>query len=376
MLTKQMTLGMAVCLLAGCTSFRTTSLYRFNNDSVVPECNKLKGLPVKLKVPSHARVVVYEQQVLLANSPDEADIKKKAATEAAGKVKALQGQIISLQTEVDDAEQEGRDGTAELKQREEQLIKAEMLPDTNDALRLTKVNAVKLAQELITAANKRIAAATIRTTKAVESRDANIADLQDKLDIAKRDADIAADDAVVGYTLVSFSPAQLVVETELEYTDKIFLVDFRRPAGGILDLKEASMDDEQYFAKIQAEVTERTMADVSTAIKTLQGPLTPQKSTDNTATPTSADTPDAEQAFDVNFQKSVVAFKRFDISEPGWEEQMMSFVNERLCRGAGPQLHESSGYSEVSDEYGISPSAELQMSLLPGNPPMVPQDIR
>lgn len=201
---------LAMIVIGGCTSFRTTALYRFDNDSVTPECTnkKLKGLPVKLKVPSHLAVTIFEQQVLLAK------------------------------------------GTGDTAQ----------------------------------------------------------------------------------YALVSFSPPQLMVETELVYTDKVFLVDFKRPAAGILDLTEAKMDDEQYFSNITAEVTERTINDINTSLGTLQPALTQfKKPKVPTAKATTANSPEAD-ADNVGFKKSVIAYQRFDISEPDWECRLQEFVNCQLNR--------------------------------------------
>jgi hypothetical protein len=164
-----------------------------------------------------------------------------------------------------------------------------------------------------------------KRTKVAAHQD--LADAQ--ADVPKKVAAAAAAAAAAAkpeYTLVSFCPAQLIVETELIYTDKVFLVDFKRPAGGILDLKQASMDDEQYFKNVQAEVQERTIQDISTAIAT----LTPGNS-NNKAVPKSANTP-ADAVSDVNFQKSIVACQRFDISEPDWEFRLSEFVNTSLGR--------------------------------------------
>ncbi len=209
---------LAMIVIGGCTSFRTTALYRFDNDSVTPECTnkKLKGLPVKLKVPSHVAVTIFEQQVLLA---------------------------ITTTT-------------------------------------------------------------TTGTPPATESK----------------------------YALVSFSPPQLMVETELVYTDKVFLVDFKRPAAGILDLTEAKMDDEQYFSNITAEVTERTINDINTSLGTLQPALTQfKKPAVPKAKATTANSPEAD-ADNVGFKKSVIAYQRFDISEPDWECRLQEFVNCQLNR--------------------------------------------
>lgn len=211
--------------MTGCTSFRTTSLYRLSNDSLTTQRTnkKLKGLPVKLKVPSHVSVVVYEQQVILAESEN-------------GSQK---------------------------------------------------------------------------------------------------------------YNLVSFSPPQFQIETQLEYTDKIFLVDFKRPAAGILNLESAKMDDEQYFSQVQAEIEEKTIESISGVLETVKDPLAslrPKKP--NTAKPTSSNTPEGESKEDVHFQKSVVAIQRFDISEPGWEEEMMTFVNAKLVDPSGVTLQLNSTQME------------------------------
>ena len=98
------------------------------------------------------------------------------------------------------------------------------------------------------------------------------------------------------------------------------------------------MDDEQYFSKVQADVTERTIQDVTYALDTLKDPLVALK-TSNKATPTSANTAEGDANEQVDFQKSVVATQRFDISEIGWEERMMAFVNERLGNGGALPQH-------------------------------------
>lgn len=319
-----------ICLISGCTSFKTTALFRLANDSVVPECrdcNKLNGLPVKLKVPSHVCVVIYEQQLLLANSPDDQKTLEGAVTAKAAALKAALARLNGLDTAVGTWEKELELAEAEIDKSSQAVEKAKMDVNT-DPMNEEKKARLAQAKNWQNAAIKR-AATAMSSLVTAEENTANRDAFEQGVQQARAELDAATDAATVGYTLVSFTPAQLIVETELEYTDKVFMVDFRRPGGGILNLSEASMDDEQYFAKIQAEVTERTMADVSTAIETLQGPLTNRPGT-NMATPTSADTPEGEESDGVNFQKSVVAFKRFDISEPCWEERMMQFVNSRL----------------------------------------------
>lgn len=323
-------IGLAICLfpciLSGCTSFRTTALYRFANDSVVPEHTnrKLKGLPVKLKVPSHVRVTIHEQQLILANSPEEIESKKAAARNAAVEVKRIADLIAKSNADVNNKRSDRIKALREIDEAKSELAASRASTDANREER------IKSAEKWVDAAIKRHTDSQMALNKALEEL-ASLPQKQQELDRARAEAAVRADEAAVSYQLVSFNPAQLVVETELEYTDKIFLVDFRRPAGGVLNLNEASMDDEQYFSKVQADVTERTMADVNTAINTIKGPLKPKKSA-NSATPTAANSNESEQADDVHFQKSVVAIQRFDISEAFWEDRMMAFVSERLAQ--------------------------------------------
>jgi len=236
-----------IVVFPGCTSFRTTVLQRFANDSVAPQATnaRLRGIPVKLKVPSHLLVTICEEQVILAD---------------------LDG-----------------DG----------------------------------------------------------------------------DGDGDGDDEEMQYALVSFSPAQLRVETELQYTDKIFLVDFRRPGGGVLNLKGAEMDEEQYFADLSAEITERTMEDISQALGTLgEAAARYRPGSTNRAIPVSADTPIGEANNAINFQASIVAMKRFDINECGWEQRMQRFIDIHLNR---PDLSADPGAFTLqsTDETDLQSSERL-----------------
>lgn len=186
-------------LHVGCTSFRTMALGRLDNDSLYPECfgKKKKGVPVKLKVPTHVVVSIFEQQVLI----------------------------------------QGEDG-------------------------------VKLQ---------------------------------------------------------SFSPPQYEVESKLAYTDKVFLVDFVRPAGGSLTLgtqdeNGITFDDDQYFKTIKARVEEQTIHQIGTALETVQGAFTSSGIVEG---------PDAAHP-NLKFEKSIIACKRFDLARPHWEHEVNDFVHEYI----------------------------------------------
>ncbi len=324
---KELTVLILALLTGGCTSFRTTALQRAANDSVAPEVTnkRLRGLPVKLKVPSHVMATVYEQQVILANSSGMDIERRKAATDAAVAVQRIQDQLTRLSQAVPNAQAE----IDELSRANDEVDRLKKLIASDDAQAAVKKKSLDdLFKKNLDAQNK-------ANTKLSEANFALLDEpaIRANLQLAEAAAKVAARNAAVGYTLISFTPAQFTVETELLYTDKVFLVDLKRPAGGVLDLKEASMDEEQYFSKIKAEVEERTLADISEALQTITDPVSNlfKSGKANQAIPTSAATPTAESNSDVNFQKSVVATQRFDISEPGWEERLQAFVNAHLC---------------------------------------------
>lgn len=322
--------GLVVICTMGCTSFRTTALYRFENDSVAPERTKpkLKGIPVKLKVPSHVAVTIYEQQVLLAEDAEAVKAVKDAAKAALTALAAANTDLKNKQSEIEDLKDQ-------LTSASTLLTKAKQTVDDPSA---------KPADKLVA---KQQIAKYGPIVEQLENTDipkaiAEIPDLEGKVRKASVANAVARDRAKTPTNaLISFDPKQLMVDTELKYTDKVFLVDFRRPAGGILDLKEASMDDEQYFSKVQAEVTERTISDISGAITTLKDPVKSLVSpTKNSAKATSAITPDGEVADGTDFQKSVIAFQQFDISEPGWEFALQDFINCHLMGATATMLQQ------------------------------------
>lgn len=102
---------------------------------------------------------------------------------------------------------------------------------------------------------------------------------------------------------------------EFLYTEKIFTVDFKRPAAGSFNLR-LDMTEDQYFAKIQHDVTDETIAKVSE----LLGKLLP--SSGLFATPASGENaPDAKEI------RSLVAVGVFEIDAPDFEDQVAAFLN-------------------------------------------------
>jgi hypothetical protein len=134
--------------------------------------------------------------------------------------------------------------------------------------------------------------------------------------------------------LVALEPSCRKVTTELIYTKKVFLVDFKRPAAGTLDLAGTGeqsglqFDQEQFFSSVNAKVEERTIRDITEVVSTF--PKTPsakgaaKEASARYAAPASIPTDG------VLIQDSIVAIERFDINEPGWEERMNQFVESYL----------------------------------------------
>ena len=239
-MSKLMLLMLCASLITGCTSFHTTLVDRFENDSLAPDrCQRrcLTGVPVRLKVPTHVRVSIVETQALVTGT--------------------------------------------------------------------------------------------------------------------------SADQATTTARLVSFTPRHLNVSCDLDYTPKVFLVDFRRPMAGTLDLTGAAnaggitFGANQYFTTIQASVQERTIRDVTGVINTFPNTASATSSAAGQQTSAVGNAPMTPP--NVELRQSVVAFERFDISEPGWEERMHAFVDSYLGETSGFEaLGKAQGM--LSEQPGVSAS--------------------
>ncbi len=248
------TLRVMLCCVfcCGCASFKTTIMQRSCDNRFYENypCSHTKGLPVKLKVPTHVEATVTEvffiQGLKFAN---EADRKSKLAA------------------------------------AEKQLC---------DALELKKVATTKEQKD---SADNAIAAA----------------------EQAIRDASQHAMCQEIPVMLNNKEIRHMEVKTRVIYTDKVFTVDFRRPAGGTLDVSAIQMDSEQYFQKISATYTEETLNQINTAIGSIKSGIT-AKSASLTG----------KGLAGLAMDERTVAVRRFDISEPDWEAQLNYFVDQHV----------------------------------------------
>jgi hypothetical protein len=105
---------------------------------------------------------------------------------------------------------------------------------------------------------------------------------------------------------------------EFMYTEKIFTVDFKRPAAGTSNLR-LDMTEEQYFAKIQHDVADQTIE----AVTGLLGSLFPKEGM--LPSPRTTTTPSRKP--NLKELKALVAVGVFEIEAPDFEQQVAGFLN-------------------------------------------------
>jgi hypothetical protein len=145
-------------------------------------------------------------------------------------------------------------------------------------------------------------------------------------------------------------------------TDKIFTVDFKRPAAGIIKY-DAKFKD-QYFTEFSNEVEDRTISDIAAAIQGIIRVLPNRTGTGLGVAGGAGNQPEIRRF------PTVVAVAVFAVDDPAWEVQMTDFLAQHLgghetltlehgqtpLPGMMPQLQELS--RTVAPESGITPLAE------------------
>jgi hypothetical protein len=112
---------------------------------------------------------------------------------------------------------------------------------------------------------------------------------------------------------------------EFIYTEKIFTVDFKRPAAGTFNLR-LDMTDDQYIQNVQHDVTDRTIQDVTDLVHG----LVPKGLLPSLAGGVNGETNDPLSA--LTTIKSVVAVGIFEIDAPDFEQQLTCFINCHLTQ--------------------------------------------
>lgn len=122
----------------------------------------------------------------------------------------------------------------------------------------------------------------------------------------------------------------LNLQADIVKTKKVFTVDFKRPAAGSLGYT-ADFTDQQYFSKIQSEIDDNTIIEVADAINR----VIPAFASLTAGTGTPSQGIGSQLQSKVIRGTRVVAYNRFDINSPDFEQQLEAFVNLHLndCHG-------------------------------------------
>lgn len=142
---------------------------------------------------------------------------------------------------------------------------------------------------------------------------------------------------------------------ELVYSEKIVMVDFKRPAAGAFNL-EVDLTDDQYIKKIQHDVTDETINQVSGLIATLGS----AGGTDSLFRKASRQGDNISTLQEI---KSVVAVGMFEVDAPDFEDQVRTFLECHINK-AHDAWRASPGVSEVKR---VLPHETQDLSLCPCN---------
>lgn len=125
----------------------------------------------------------------------------------------------------------------------------------------------------------------------------------------------------------------LEVRAKEVYTPKVFTIDPKRACAGTSDYliefnlsksKDPSKDNSQYPGKINNQVVDKTIEDITTSIKTLAPTI---KKAIGTA---GGQKPGEPEPSIFGERERMVAWKRFDINDPAFEENLRSFVSHHV----------------------------------------------
>ena len=183
----------------------------------------------------------------------------------------------------------------------------------------------------------------------------------------------------------------LSVETNVVRTDKVFMVDPKRPAAGRMNHRmyfgenAGNVDNTQYFLALETYADDRTVQDITGALKDITNSLenkppedkdpvpeempdpnefvpSEQSRSEDDASPEDPDEGTDEQEF-ITFRESrIVAWKRFDIDSPVLERDIAEFVNLHLnsCNScdANHAVHSNQDIGMIAEPLpNIAPSA-------------------
>ena len=119
----------------------------------------------------------------------------------------------------------------------------------------------------------------------------------------------------------------LGITTTPVMTKKIFTVDFKRPAAGSLAY-DMGFNEDQYLNKVANKIEDKTISDVTAAVQRVATAF---------AKPTAANFGSDDLKNKIIEGARHVAFRRFDIDAPDFEQQLATFVYDHMnaCHDCG-----------------------------------------
>lgn len=135
------------------------------------------------------------------------------------------------------------------------------------------------------------------------------------------------------------TPHREVELTTIE-TDKVFIVDFKRPLSGTLKYN-ATFGSDQYFNSISGKLEDTTITDVAALVATVAPML---------AKPAAGEGKQNNISDELITNQRLIAYRRFDIDAPDFEMQVRCFLDEHLNCG-----HTCSGSAEPLTTKPIEP---------------------
>ena len=137
-----------------------------------------------------------------------------------------------------------------------------------------------------------------------------------------------AEDGKIPLKALNTGKPVISVVTSFDYEEKLFTVDFKRPGAGTLKTDIQMDSEKQYFKQIHTKVVDNTIQEITKIVKQFSVPLGIKTS--------------VGQSIEKNLivDTRTVAFVRFDINAPDFEQQLMAFFDQHInscnsCQGFG-----------------------------------------
>ena len=137
----------------------------------------------------------------------------------------------------------------------------------------------------------------------------------------------------------------LSVETVDVYGDQVVITDFKRPASGSIDM-HVEFNDANYFKNVHSKVVDTTITDSAALLSTVLS------GTGITKMGLAGNSLESLNPEIFQQKERVVAYQRFDINAPDFEQQLEAFVKHHLndCNHCGH--FESPDFGPVREHLG------------------------